>query len=81
MVGIQPGSELQLAKDNDIVCTTANEGNQVEFKGDTTSLSDAALQAIRSLGYQWDTVSGPWEWMFRGKRLDDIRREIEEKTD
>lgn len=81
MIGIQPGTELQLAKDNKIVCTTANEGNQVEFKGDTTSLSDAAIQALRGLGYEWDTASGPWEWTFQGKRLDDIRREIEEKTD
>jgi hypothetical protein len=55
--------------------------NQVEFQGDITSLSDAALQAIRGLGYEWDTASDPWEWTFQGKRLDDIRREIEEKMD
>ena len=81
IVGIQPGTELQLAKANEIVCTTVDDVNQVEFQGDITSLSDAALQAIRGLGYEWDTASGPWEWTFQGKRLDDIRREIEEKMD
>jgi len=64
-----------------IICVTFDEANQVDFKGDVTSLSDAALQAIRSLGYDWDSVSGSWEWTYQGKRLDEIRREIEEKND
>jgi hypothetical protein len=81
MIGIKPGSELRLEKDQNITCTTVDEKNQVNFKGDVTSLSDAALQAIQSVGYDWSTVSGPWEWTYQGKRLDDIRREIEEKSD
>jgi len=81
MIGIKPGTELQLEKDPTIVCKTVDEKNQVDFKGDTTSLSDAALQAIQGLGYEWDAVSGPWEWMYNGKRLDEIRREIDEKSD
>ena len=51
MIGIKPGTELQLAKDPTIICRTINDINQVEFKGDTTSLSDAALQALKELGY------------------------------
>lgn len=81
MVGIEPGTELELERDLSIVCKTIDDKNKVEFRGDVTSLSDAALQAIRSLGYEWPAVSGPWEWTYRGKRLDDIRREIEEKSD
>jgi hypothetical protein len=81
MIGIKPGTELQLAKDPTIICTTVDENNQVDFKGDITSLSDAALQAVGSLGYDWPGVSGPWEWTYQGKRLDEIRREIEERTD
>jgi hypothetical protein len=81
MIGIKPGTELQLAKDPAITCRTVDEGNQVEFKGDVTSLSDAALQAVTDAGYDWSAVSGPWEWTYGGKRLDEIRREIEEKAD
>jgi hypothetical protein len=81
MIGIKPGTELQLAKDPLITCRTVDEGNQVEFRGDITSLSDAALQAVKDAGYDWSAVSGPWEWTYGGKRLDEIRREIEENAD
>lgn len=81
MIGIKPGTELQLEKDRAIICKTVDEKNQVEYLGDETSLSDAAMQAIKSLGYEWGSVSGPWEWTYQGKRLDEIRREIEEKSD
>lgn len=81
MVGIKPGTELRLEKDQNITCSTVDEKNKVDFKGDVTSLSDAALQAVQSLGYEWSTVSGPWEWTYQGKRLDDLRREIEDKAD
>ena len=43
--------------------------------------AQAQLQAVQSLGYEWPVVSGPWEWTYQGKRLDDLRREIEEKAD
>lgn len=78
MVGIKPGTELQLEKDSTITRQTVDEKNKVEFRGEITSLSNAALQAIQGLGYDWTAVSGPWEWTYQGRRLDDIRREIEE---
>lgn len=81
MIGIKPGTELRLERDQNITCMTVDERNKVNFKGDVTSLSDAALQAIQSLGIEWATVSGPWEWTYHGKRLDDLRREIEDKAD
>ena len=81
MIGIKPGTELQLEKDPTITCKTVDEKNKVEFRGDVTSLSDAALQAIGELGYDWPTVSGPWEWTYQRKRLDEIRRDIEEEAD
>lgn len=81
MIGIPPGTELKLYRDPTIICKTVDDKNQVEFKGDVTSLSDAALQACNDLGYDTVAVSGPWEWTYRGKRLDELRREIEEKAD
>ena len=81
MIGLKPGTELQLYKDPSITCKTVDEENKVEFRGDITSLSDAAMQALESIGIEWPTVSGPWEWSYLGRRLDEIRREIEEKSD
>ena len=81
MIGIKPGTELQLEKDNTIICTTVDEKNRVNYLGETRTLSNAALQALNALGYEWDVASGPWEWTYQGKRLDEIRREIEDKTD
>lgn len=81
MIGVAPGTELQLAKDPKIICTTFDDGNKVDYLGDVTSLSDAALQAHNALGDDWPTVSGPWAWTYKGKRLDDMRREIEDESD
>jgi hypothetical protein len=81
MVGIKPGAELRLEKDPSKTCTTVDERNKVNFKGNITSLSDAALQALHELDYDWTAAGGPWEWTYGGKRLSDLRTEIEEKTD
>jgi hypothetical protein len=81
MIGVAPGTELQLAKDPAIICTTVDDTNKVNYLGDITSLSDAALQAHKALGDEWPAVSGPWAWTYQGKRLDDLRQEIEDKSD
>jgi T5orf172 domain len=81
MIDIPLGTELKLYRDPTIICKTVDDKNKVEFKGDITSLSDAALQACKDLGHNWPAVSGPWEWAYQGKRLDELRREIEEKSD
>jgi T5orf172 domain len=81
MVGIKPGTQLYLAKDPTIICTTVDDVNQVNFRGDITSLSDAAQQAHSAIGDVWPAVSGPWAWAYEGKRLDELRREIEDEAD
>jgi hypothetical protein len=37
--------------------------------------------ALNGIGYDWTAVSGPWEWTYQGKRLHELRREIEDKSD
>ncbi len=81
MIGLKPGTMLQLAKEPTITCKTVDERNQVEFNGEVTSLSDAAIQAYKTLGQEVQALSGPWEWTHEGRRLDEIRRDIEEKSD
>jgi hypothetical protein len=81
MIGLQPGTELQLYRDPKITCKVISEPNKVEFEGEVRSLSDAAIQAYKTLGLDWPALSGPWEWSHNGKRLDEIRREIQEQAD
>ena len=81
MIGMKPNSELLLARDPSIKCTTLDERNQVEFNGEVTSLSDAAIQAYSSIGLIASAISGPWAWTYNGNRLDDIRREMETRAD
>ena len=42
---------------------------------------DSELHALNGLGYEWVTLSGPWEWTYEGKRLHELRLEIEEQAD
>ena len=81
MIDLPPGTTLNLAKQPTITCETVDDRNKVRFNGEVTSLSDAALQAYASLGQESTALSGPWEWTHGGKRLDEIRREIEVKSD
>ncbi len=78
LVGVEIGSILHLAKDTGITCTTADDTNKVIFNDVTTSLSNAAFEALAQIGIEWASVSGPWAWTYEGKRLDDMRRELEE---
>ena len=81
MIGMKPGTVLHLAKDPKITCTTTDERNQVVYNGVATSLSDAALKAYSLLGQEAVALSGPWEWTFEGRRLDEIRRETEDAAE
>jgi hypothetical protein len=81
MIGLKPGTILHLEKNPTITCTTVDDVNKVSFNGEVLSLSEAARQAVNQVGYEWPSASGPWEWTYGGKRLDDIRAEIEEKAD
>lgn len=78
MIGLVPGTELHLERDPTIKCTVHDDNNKVLFKGQVCSLTDAADQAYRELGFEWTSISGPWAWAHTGKRLDDIRREAED---
>ena len=50
------------------------ENNQIEFRGNITSLSPAALIIIQEMGYDWDRISGPTYWSLNGETLSEIRR-------
>lgn len=75
-LGIKPGDVLTLSRDENLTATVVADG-KVDFKGETLSLSAAALKALHSLGYRTPAASGPGYWMFDGQLLAERRRNIE----
>lgn len=77
MVGIQPGTVLTFKYDEDITCTVVDHRN-VEFDGETLSLSAAALAALRQRGLHWKAAQGAIYWVYEGKTLKELRDHMED---
>ena len=75
-IGILPGAVLNFSRDEAITATVL-EGGKVNFEGEVTSPSAAALKALHRMGYQTPTASGSEYWMFDGELLDERRRRLE----
>jgi hypothetical protein len=73
-VGLPPGTVLQSVFDDTITCTVKGP-RWVEFRGDETSLSSAALVIAHEKGLAWPTVAGPDYWKYEGKTLSELREE------
>lgn len=76
MADIPPGAILNFTKDQSITCTVVDH-KKVEFEGEVTSLSAAALNAIHQLGYEWTVIAGPNYWGYEGETLDERRCRME----
>jgi hypothetical protein len=70
-LGIAPGTVLTFTKDETITCQVVGD-RTVEFRGDVMSLSRAAINAVQSLGYKWQTVAGFNYWALGGVKLSDM---------
>jgi hypothetical protein len=73
-VGIAPGTVLQSVFDESVTCVVKGE-RWVEFRGEETSLSNAALIIAHEQGYSWSTIAGPDYWKYNGKTLSELRQE------
>lgn len=80
MVGIKPGAILTFSLDESITCVV-HDSKKVEFNGEVTSLSDAAMKVLESKGLNWKAVSGPGIWMYEGENLYERRIRMEEEGD
>lgn len=65
---ISTGSILYLTKDQSITCTVEGE-RTVLFNGESMSLSAAALQGLKSLGYNWRSAHGAAYWEYEGETI------------
>jgi len=67
------GATLEFVKDQSITATVVSD-KAIEFRGEKTSLSTAALTLVHELGYSWTTISGPQQWLYEGRTLDEKRK-------
>lgn len=75
-LGIKPGDTLAFSRDENVTATVV-EGGRVNFEGELTSLSAAALKALHRMGYKTPAASGSEHWMFQRELLDDLRHRLE----
>lgn len=75
-LGIKPGDTLVFSRDEKVSATVV-EGGKVDFEGEITSLSAAALKALHRMGYKTPAASGSEHWMFQGELLDELRQRLE----
>lgn len=75
-LGINPGMELTFSRDPGITATVVN-GNKVDFNGETMSLSQAAIQALKSSGTNVFTANGSYYWTYDGESLLERRDRME----
>ena len=75
------GDVITFTRDESITATVKNE-RQIDFRGEETSVSGAALILLQELGYTWNTVNGWGYWLFDGEtiaeRLNRLKNDSEE---
>ena len=73
-IGIEPGEILEFKKDPSITAKVV-ENDQIEFRGNITSLSPAALIIGHEMGYKWTKIAGPQFWTYKGKTLYELNNQ------
>ena len=73
-IGIEPGEVLEFKKDPSITAKVV-ENDQIEFRGNITSLSPAALIIVHEMGYKWTKIAGPQFWTYKGKTLYELNNQ------
>lgn len=74
LVDIDPGETLVFSRDENITCTVV-DSHKVMYKGNESSLSAAAQDAIGSDR----PIQGPRYWMYKGESLVERRERMEEE--
>jgi plastocyanin len=75
-VKIPIGSELTFTHDENVKATVADD-RAILFEDEVSSLSAAAMKALKKLGYSWSSVRGPAYWMYEGESLSERRDRME----
>ncbi len=62
------GATLIFDRDPEKTCKVI-AGNNVEYNGRELSLSAAALEVLKELGFNWKQAQGPAHWTYKGETL------------
>ena len=76
---IPSGAELHFVRDESIVCRVVDD-RHVEFQGEITSLSAAAMNILSVAGWKSTQVQGPAYWLYNGETLEERRQRFEEEV-
>lgn len=76
MIGLKEGDIVTLLGHDEVKCKVADD-RRVEFNGEIYSLSTLALKLYKELDNRnWKTIHGPAYFNYKGKKLTQIRREM-----
>jgi hypothetical protein len=75
-VNIPIGSEIIFTRDENIVCKVISN-REIEFEGETYTLSGLAKKLLNGMGYVWKSVQGPMYFKYNEKTLYELRNELE----
>ena len=76
---LKTGDVLSFTRDESITATVISD-RKINFRGEETSVSGAALILLQELGYTWNTVNGWGYWLFDGETIGErLNRLLEER--
>jgi len=67
-------------RDESITCTVVSNG-KVYFNDQIMSSSEAAIIAVRSLGYNWSVINGNERWKYDGETITARRFRMEDEQE
>lgn len=72
---VSVGDTLTFTRNERETATVVSK-NRIEFRGEVTSLSAAALTLLREAGYEWKAAQGTIFWMKDGETIDERMKRI-----
>lgn len=76
LIDISKGNILKFARDENITCQVVDD-KHILFENQVTSLSAAASQLLKRIGWRSTQVQGPLFWMYEDETLSERRDRIE----
>ena len=76
ILNIKPSEKLHFLKNTNKTCTVFND-TKVEFRGEITSLSTAAIIILKEQGKNRSSANGPGYWLYKGVTLSALRNKVE----
>lgn len=78
-LGLNAGEELTFTRDDTIIATIV-DGKQIDFEGQTMTLSAAAGLVLGRMGRSNTSVAGSQYWAYNGETLEALRHRLERET-